>query len=146
MRALLIWTVGLALAANGVAMLAAPATWYELVPGVADTGPLNLHFVRDVGCAYLMAGGGLLCFFVENRARPAALAGAAFLAFHAVVHLWDAAAGRESLWHLMEDAPTVILPAVLIAWIAWPHSRLSKEDYNAEMADAAADRGGRAGP
>ena len=44
------------LAANGLAMLFAPQPWYQLVPGVSGTGPLNVHFVRDIGCAYLCAG------------------------------------------------------------------------------------------
>src|SRR5262249_52922948 len=46
--------VGLALAANGTFMLVAPSAWYGLVPGVAATGPLNAHFVRDIGAAYLV--------------------------------------------------------------------------------------------
>ena len=122
MRILLVWTLGLALMANGAFMFAAPETWYGLVPGVADTGPFNPHFVRDIGCAYLVAGGGLLWYCIEKRARVAALAGAAFLALHAVVHLWDAAAGRESLLQLLEDMPAVILPAVLIPGIVWPRA------------------------
>ena len=140
MRALLIWTVNLALIANGAFMLLWPETWYGFVPGVVDTGPFNPHFVRDIGSAYLVAGGGLLWFTLEKRARPAAVAGAAFLALHAVVHLWDAAAGREAFVQLLEDGPTVILPAVLIFKIARPRPRSLKETGNADMAHAAADR------
>jgi uncharacterized protein YjeT (DUF2065 family) len=96
MRAALIWTVNLVLVVNGGAMLVFPETWFGLIPSVADTGPFNPHFVRDVGSAYLVAGGGLIWFWLDKRARPAAVAGAAFLALHALVHVWDAAAGRES--------------------------------------------------
>src|SRR5262245_31960655 len=46
----------LVLAATGLHMLIDPAGWYGIVPGVPDTGPLNPHFVRDIGCAYLMSG------------------------------------------------------------------------------------------
>jgi uncharacterized protein YjeT (DUF2065 family) len=140
MRTLLIWIVNLALVANGVFMLLWPETWYGLVPGVVDTGPFNPHFVRDIGCAYLVAGGGLLWFTLEKRARPAAVAAAAFLALHAGVHLRDAAAGREALVRLLEDGPVVILPALLIFKIARPPLRLSKEKNDAEMVAAAADR------
>src|SRR3546814_2697944 len=35
---------GLFLSANGIFMLVAPLTWYELVPGVTDTGFFNQHF------------------------------------------------------------------------------------------------------
>ena len=140
MRAVLIWTLDLALIANGAFMLLAPETWYGLIPSVADTGPFNPHFVRDIGSAYLVAGGGLLWFCVDKRARPAAVAGAAFLALHALVHLWDVAAGRESLVHFLEDVPTVVVPGLLIPRLVRPRSRIHKEDGYAEMVDAAADR------
>jgi hypothetical protein len=140
MSALLIWTVNLALIANGAFMLLWPETWYGFVPGVVDTGPFNPHFVRDIGSAYLVAGGSLLWFTLEKRARPAAIAAAAFLALHAVVHLWDAVAGREALVQLLEDVPIVILPAALIFKVARPRRRSPKETSDAEMAHAAADR------
>jgi hypothetical protein len=53
MRRTLIWLFNLA--GNGVFMLAWPAVWYGLTPGVAETGPFNPHFARDVGGAYLVA-------------------------------------------------------------------------------------------
>ena len=80
MRGLVAWVLGIGLAANGLIMLAAPADWYAMVPGVAGTGPFNAHFVRDIGAAYLVAGATLPWFAVNRAARPAALAGAAFLA------------------------------------------------------------------
>ena len=39
---------------------------------------------------------------IEPRARAAAQAGAAFLALHALIHLWDAAAGREHAHQLLD--------------------------------------------
>src|SRR3546814_1983115 len=47
---------GLFLSANGIFMLVAPLTWYELVPGVTDTGFFNQHFVRDIGIIQLFLG------------------------------------------------------------------------------------------
>jgi hypothetical protein len=72
---------------------------------VNETGPFNPHFVRDVGAAFLVAGGGLLWYARDVRARPAALAGAGFLALHALIHLWDGLAGRERPVHLVHDLP-----------------------------------------
>jgi uncharacterized protein YjeT (DUF2065 family) len=88
MRRAIIWAVDLAFMSNGIFMLVAPAAWYRLVPGVAETGPFNPHFVRDIGCAYLVAGSALLWLSLDERARPAALAGAAFLAVHSLAHIW----------------------------------------------------------
>jgi len=120
MRRVLAVILGIGLVLNALLMLVVPAAWYAAVPGVTQTGPLNLHFVRDIGAAYLVAGAALCGFAATPKARPAAQAGAAFLALHALVHLWDAAAGREHIHELLLDLVTVFLPAVLAAWIAWP--------------------------
>ena len=52
--------VGALMAGNGIIMVVDPPAWYASVPGVADTGPLNLHFVRDIGFAYFTAGAALV--------------------------------------------------------------------------------------
>ncbi len=95
MRGIVAWILGIGLAVNGLLMPAAPAAWYAAVPGVIDTGPFNAHFVRDISAAYFVAGAALTWFAMKPAARSAAQAGAAFLALHAAIHLWDAAAGRE---------------------------------------------------
>ena len=120
MRGILAWILGIGLAVNGLAMLAAPLAWYGAIPGVPDTGPFNPHFVRDIGCAYLTAGAAIAWLGAVPAARPAAIAGAAFLALHALVHLWDFAAGREALHHLLADLPTVFLAPAVAIWIVWP--------------------------
>ncbi len=146
MRVKLAWLLGLSCAANGVFMLIAPAAWYEMIPGVAGTGPLNQHFVRDVGGAYLAAGGALVWFAMDVRARAAATVAAAFLGLHALVHVSDAIAGREPIEHVIADLLTIYLSALLALWIAWPKSRLETEGTNdAEMAVTAADRRVRKG-
>jgi uncharacterized protein YjeT (DUF2065 family) len=124
-RRIVAWIVGLSLIANGLTMLAVPDAWYALVPGVPQTGPLNPHFVRDIGAAYLVAGGAVVWFALDRAARSAALAGAAFLSIHAGIHLWDAVAGREHVHQLLVDLPTVFLPPALATWIAWPPRSLA---------------------
>ncbi len=114
MRAAILWLIGLAMMVNGMAMLLVPVTWYRLVPGVAGTGPFNPHFVRDIGAAYLVAGGGLLWFLREPRARAAAILAAAFLLAHALIHIADAIAGRETFTQLLMGAPSVLLPGALV--------------------------------
>ena len=40
---------------NAVWMLASPAHWYLNLPAnIPGTGPLNEHFVRDIGCIFLL--------------------------------------------------------------------------------------------
>jgi uncharacterized protein YjeT (DUF2065 family) len=128
MRRGLNWLLGSALGLNGLWMLIRPETWYRTIPGVAGTGPANLHFIRDIGCAYLVAGAGMFWLVKTPRqAWPAALAGGAFLTLHALVHLCDTAAGREPARQLLADLPAVVLPAFLVLWLVWLARRESKE-------------------
>jgi len=98
--------LGLALGANGARMFVAPAAWHLWVPGVVETGPANLHFIRDIGGAYLVAGISVIWLALAPvRAWPAALAGGIFLGLHALVHSYDFFTGHESARNLMRDLP-----------------------------------------
>ncbi len=109
------------LGANGAAMLAQPAAWYHAVPGVLYTGPLNLHFVRDIGAAYLGSAAGLAWRALRGPdAAPAAQCGALFLGLHAAIHLGETLAGLCGWRQWLADAPGVLLPAVLAAALAGP--------------------------
>jgi hypothetical protein len=103
--------LGLALAANGLLMLLDPAGWYALAPGVPETGPLNLHFVRDIGCAYILTGLALAGLAFNERAWPAALIGALLLTLHALVHVADGFSGQVHANHVL----TVYAPATIAA-------------------------------
>ena len=123
MRRLLASILGLVLGANGLWMIAAPFHWYASIPGVAASGPANAHFIRDIGCAFLVAALALLWFaFEPKRSWPAVLAGGAFLFFHASIHVWDTIAGREHPHRLLAEIPTIILPALITLWLGWPPS------------------------
>src|SRR6266478_4034492 len=41
---------------NGLVMLFAGSMWWAHVAGARETGPLNPHFVQDVGAAFAVAG------------------------------------------------------------------------------------------
>lgn len=143
MQRVLAGLLGLMQIATGAVMLAAPLAFYQHVPGVDETGPFNPHFVRDVGCAFLVAGLAFAWLARDGRAWPAALAGAAFLTLHGLVHVWDGLAGRESAAHLALDLPLTLGPALLGLWLAWPRRRERFEpngDKDAKMVDAAQDR------
>ena len=116
--------LGLALAANGIFMLASPEHWYVLVPGVTSTGPFNQHFLRDIGLIFVFLGGA----FLLGAARPqfrVLLWGAAtiWLLGHALFHFWEVAVGICSPSDLVRDFPAVTLPAViaivLTLWALW---------------------------
>jgi len=119
MRAFIALLLGLLLAANGVWMLYRPLSWYAHVPGVSGIGAANVHFIRDIGCAYLAAALGLLWYSrARHRAWPALLAGGIFLTSHALVHVWDMLSGREFMQNFFSDALAIFLPALLTLWLA----------------------------
>ncbi|HEX7947970.1 MAG TPA: hypothetical protein VF495_25110 [Phenylobacterium sp.] len=106
--------MALAFVANGIAMLAAPLTWYDTVPGVPTTGPFNPHFVRDIGAVYLMCAAGLGWFaWRPAQGWPALAAAATWLTLHAAVHVYDATCGASPLADVQRDFVGVYLFAAI---------------------------------
>ena len=139
MRSTLAALLGGALLVNGILMIPAPETWFELVPGAAESGPFNAHFVRDVGAIYLLGGLAFLWLTRSAKARGAALMAAGFLALHALTHFGEVlASGHWS--HLARDVPGVYLPPALALWLTLTHPR-PKENRHASVADRPLHRG-----
>jgi len=65
---------------------AATQHWYDTVPGVFLTGPLNFHFAKDVALAFL-ASGAALVWAGFRQDRSAGICGASWLVLHAVYHI-----------------------------------------------------------
>jgi hypothetical protein len=105
--------------ANGLTMLFAGSIWWRSVPGVPETAPFNPHFVQDVGAAFLVAGLALAARAWRPVYWPAAVAGSAFLAAHALIHLVMIGTGQDH--HAAEDVALVILPAALALYAAFPN-------------------------
>ena len=103
---------------NGLAMLVAGPLWYKSVPGVTDSGPFNPHFVQDIGVAFLAAGLALAARAWRPRYWPAAVAGAGFLAAHALIHLVLIAGGRSH--HVASDLLAIVLPSAIALYSAFP--------------------------
>lgn len=125
-RAFDAWTIVLGLfalsnLANGAWMLADPPHWYENLPAaVPDFGPLNEHFVRDIGCTFTLLGVGLAIAAFVPRWRVAACAAAAgFYGLHALVHVIDTLRGLVGPEHWRIDFSGVYLPALLLIGVTW---------------------------
>jgi uncharacterized protein YjeT (DUF2065 family) len=118
----LFWIFGLVNVANGLWMLFAPAGWYRDLPaGVPDTGPLNYHFVRDIGAAFLTIGVAFLASAPEApRRRGVVLAAALFFVLHALIHVADLVTGRLPGSHWAIDFPGVFVPAIVLLVLCLP--------------------------
>ena len=112
---------GLFLSANGLFMLIDPLTWYELVPGVTDTGFFNQHFIRDIGFIQLFLGIAFGLGLLRPERRIGLWAAATlWLSAHALFHFWEVAVGICAPSVIPRDFPAVTLPALIgIAITLW---------------------------
>jgi len=103
---------------NGVSMVWDPHAWYQSLPTVQHTGPLNQHFIRDIGLAYITSGImlGYAARFPSGR-WLAALAGVLWLTLHGAFHVWELLTGVGAQHVFWMDAPAVLGPPLMV-WIA----------------------------
>ena len=114
--------LGLGNLANALWMLLSPESWYHDLPaGVPDTGPLNLHFVRDLGAAFFTMA---VAFFVSapkaQQRRGVVLAVGLWYVLHSIIHLYDVAVGHLDTHHLLLDFPLVYMPTLILIVLAFP--------------------------
>ena len=114
------WTIILGLSGlgnllNGVWMLFYPKSWYLYLPGaIPDFGPLNEHFVRDLGCMFIVWGVLLIWSSVDKKIRiPTLIALTLWYGTHAFVHVYDTARGLVKSIHWLIDIPLCYAPAII---------------------------------
>ena len=116
--AIVVGLFGLGNLTNGVWMLASPAHWYIHLPAnVPGSGPLNEHFVRDIGCIFALLGIALVAAVRRRELRvPVMVAASAYSAAHALVHVFDSLRGLFEPGHWRFDiGPVYIATLVLVA-------------------------------
>lgn len=96
---------------NGVLMLILPSIWYEYTPGVAHSGVMNVHFIRDIGLAFCAVSAGLLI----QRIRY--ISAILFIGGHAVLHFIEFIGGHMSMNEMLRDAALIIAPALVFCGI-----------------------------
>lgn len=109
---------------NGVWMLVAPMSWYAAIPGVSMTGPINGHFVADIGLAFVASGAGLVVGARKGLAAFA-LAGATWPILHALLHIWGwfVHGFPQQTDVAVSEVVGVVLVGVLGALAAYFHAR-----------------------
>jgi hypothetical protein len=124
-RALLL-VLGLFHAINGLAMLALPEQWAMAV--VHDPSPtrLEFHFMADIGMAFLASGVALVWSARRGRSyAPWAIAGAAWPALHALVHVreWTMMGLPATTADIVSEGVGVILVGAAGVAFAWLRQR-----------------------
>lgn len=104
---------------NGVFMLSDPAGWLSFVIArpITQTPP-GVHFIYDVGWAFLASALGFLLFALKPKQWGAAAIGAAFPLLHALMHVVEMLQGHTP--RLGFDLAAIVAPAVLGVLIAIP--------------------------
>lgn len=104
---------------NAAWMLTDPLGWYQTVPGVPASGPANIHFLRDLGFAYLVSGAACAAGLWQPARLGAWLAaGSAWPGLHAAFHLAEwAHHGLPPAHVLASDLAGVVAPVVLASAI-----------------------------
>ncbi len=118
MRVYLVWGLVAYYLLTGLFIMGAPLTFYETGPGVSDTGPYNMHFLRDVGFAFTVSALGVAYGLFRNL-KPLIIFGTAWLAIHGMFHLilWFLHAAPASEGALI-DLVLVVFPAALLTYLA----------------------------
>ncbi len=98
-------------------MLSDPVDWYSATPGVSSTGPMNSHFIRDIGAAFLMSGAAFAFCTRKTSSWELAAVGAIFPGIHGGIHLSDLLTGH-SHGSVATDIFGVIAPGTVAMAIA----------------------------
>jgi hypothetical protein len=90
-------------------------SWYELTPGASETGPFNVHFVRDIGIAFTAAGAGLWLAVssVSWKSASTAIVAMIFIGGHGVLHFVEMFAHHLSLAEGLRDTALIVAPAAI---------------------------------
>ena len=111
---MLIWALVAFYLLTGLYIAVLPHDFYLNAPGARETGPYNMHFMRDVGFAFLTSAIAIGYGVYANH-RPVMILGSLWLLIHGLFHI--------SLWlvHGMQldqaaliDAVTVSIPAIAV--------------------------------
>lgn len=109
-------TLGAISIGNGLWMLLSASTWFSTMPVDAeDTGPLNPHFIHDVGLIYLLVGlGAFWCGHKPKNSFEVHLGITLFMAGHAIIHIIEILSGALPSSHWIVDFPLITLPAIFL--------------------------------
>lgn len=111
---LLIWAFAGFFLLTGLWIAVLPHDFYLNAPGALETGPYNMHFVRDVGFAFITSSVGI-GYGVYAHQKPVLVFGSVWLLIHGLFHLtlW-VVHGMPLNGAALVDAVLVSMPAIAV--------------------------------
>lgn len=100
-----------------VQMLFQPEDWYHNTSGVPETGPMNVHFIRDIGAAFLMSGAAFTLFAFRKTSWEVVAIGAIFPGIHGGIHAFGLVMGHSHS-SVAVDFFGVVVPGLLAVLLA----------------------------
>ena len=100
-------------------MLFFAENWYINLPAaIEDTGPLNTHFVHDIGLVYCIAGmAAFYCAQNVPNCKAVHIGLTLWTVGHALIHVIEILIGLLPPTHWLIDLPLLFVPAILISAI-----------------------------
>jgi hypothetical protein len=96
---------------------------------VSHTGAYNVHFLNDIGAAYLGAGAALmLAGYIVKWRVPFAISGFLFLGLHSLIHITEIVRGQLSTNQAITDAVTILIPTGFVGLMAFVAVKLAGRD------------------
>ena len=97
---------------TGLYLAVLPHDFYLNAPGAQETGPYNMHFMRDVGFAFITSSVAI-GYGIYSGVKPVMVFGALWLLIHGIFHLTLWMVHGMQLDHAaMVDMVLVSIPAV----------------------------------
>lgn len=115
----------------GLYMLIDPAGWFVATPGVADEGPMNAHFIRDIGAAFLTVAVLYGFSMYQNASWQLPAAAAILPGLHGIIHLWSILTGHTHGDIAALEMSLIVLPGGLAVCLAVFHYKIQhrKEEH-----------------
>lgn len=131
LKVLVLWGLVVFYLFTGLFLVVAPMTFYLTAPGVVDTGPFNMHFIRDVGFAFVLSSLAM-AYGLREQLKPLILFGASWLVTHGLFHLILFIGHHDHMSPTaLIDVVIVVFPALITAYLALTYVSMDKELGNA---------------
>lgn len=117
----------------GAHMLIDPAGWYSVTPGVAAEGPMNSHFIGDIGAAFIMVAAAYGFSMQKGASWQLPAVAAVLPTMHGGIHLIGIISGHSHGNAFLVELLGVIFPGGLAAMLPLIHYTHQKKGYHREV-------------